>query len=236
MLFFDKIFSGHQSENGSIGLGMILHGITDGMALAVTNWNNSHGDENSTKASSMNSIIFIGIFLHKLPAAFGLSVCLAENKFINRCDSVVALVLFSLAAPAGAVITLLILQLTDGGAEVSSRSILPGVLLLLSSGSFLYISLCHILPECLKKQLSSENDNLRKRHDSDKIRQDILDELVEEELEQLQYADETKTGFERQYHTFNYEVHASSGVDNLTIHYMLLSCGLLAPLFLLYVF
>ena len=91
----------------------------------------------------------------------------------------------------------------------------------------------------MKKQLSDESDNddnVRRRHDSDKIRQDILDELVEEELEELQSADETKTGFKRQYHTFNYEVGNSFKNDNLMIHYMLLSCGLLAPLFLLYVF
>ena len=91
----------------------------------------------------------------------------------------------------------------------------------------------------MKKQLSDESDNddnVRRRHDSDKIRQDILDELVEEELEELQSADETKTGFERQYHTFNYEVGNSFKNDNLMVHYMLLSCGLLAPLFLLYVF
>ena len=123
---------------------MIIHGATDGVALVASNWTGNEG---------LEWIIFFGIFLHKLPAAFGLSACIVNNPEFSKYKSLLVIALFTASAPVGGFLTLTVLQIFEVGQD--GESVLPGVLLLVSGGTILYVSLCHIIPECMG---SSENN------------------------------------------------------------------------------
>merc|ERR1712184_118927 len=133
-----KAQSQHVTPGGSgntITVGLIVHAAADGIAL---------GAASATNRSDLQLIVFLAIMLHKAPAAFGLtSVLLREGVGRDRVRKNLAM--FALAAPVGAIVTILILESTDtidmnawGG---------PAIALLFSAGTFLYVSTVHVLPD-----------------------------------------------------------------------------------------
>eukprot|EP00276_Gloeochaete_wittrockiana_P003230 CAMPEP_0184643682 /NCGR_PEP_ID=MMETSP0308-20130426/506_1 /TAXON_ID=38269 /ORGANISM="Gloeochaete witrockiana, Strain SAG 46.84" /LENGTH=236 /DNA_ID=CAMNT_0027071759 /DNA_START=93 /DNA_END=800 /DNA_ORIENTATION=+ len=77
----------------SVTLGLVIHALSDGIALGA-----------ATTTADGGMIVFFAIMLHKAPSAFGLTAYLLgemlPNKAIRR-----HLLLFSVAAPVGAVLT-----------------------------------------------------------------------------------------------------------------------------------
>ena len=78
LLFSEKLFGSDHGKGSSIGIGMIIHGASDGVALAAANW---------TENSALEWIIFVGIFLHKLPASFGLSASIVNQPDMTKWSS-----------------------------------------------------------------------------------------------------------------------------------------------------
>ncbi|KAL8681600.1 MAG: hypothetical protein Q9186_002269 [Xanthomendoza sp. 1 TL-2023] len=116
----------------STTLGLVIHAAADGIALGA-----SHSSGGST---GLGLIIFLAIMIHKAPAAFGLTSVLLKQGLGKR-GARAHLVVFSLAAPAGAVGTWVVVRMLGGGAggvdeELSTRW-WTGVLLLFSGGTFL---------------------------------------------------------------------------------------------------
>ncbi|KAI4256124.1 MAG: hypothetical protein LQ352_002231 [Teloschistes flavicans] len=127
----------------STTLGLVIHAAADGIALGA-----SHSSGSST---GLGFIIFLAIMIHKAPAAFGLTSVLLKQGLGKR-SARAHLVVFSLAAPAGAVGTWLIVRMLGGGGggggvgeEMSTRW-WTGVLLLFSGGTFLYVAM-HTMQE-----------------------------------------------------------------------------------------
>ena len=114
----------------STTLGLCIHAAADGIALGASS--------TSSSTTSLSLIIFVAIMVHKAPAAFGLTSVLLKQGLGKR-GARAHLVVFSLAAPAGAVGTWVIVRALGGGgsAEPALMKWWTGVLLLFSGGTFL---------------------------------------------------------------------------------------------------
>jgi solute carrier family 39 (zinc transporter), member 9 len=107
--------------------GLVIHAAADGIALGA-----------SGSDSSLSFIIFLALLVHKAPAAFGLTSVLLKQGLSSRAAGRHLLV-FSLAAPVGAILTFIIVHTLGSGFgndEASTRW-RTGVLLLFSAGTFL---------------------------------------------------------------------------------------------------
>ena len=114
----------------STTLGLCIHAAADGIALGASS--------SSSSTSSLSLIIFVAIMVHKAPAAFGLTSVLLKQGLGKR-GARAHLVAFSIAAPAGALTTWILVRVFSGGWE-SEPAVMKwwtGVLLLFSGGTFL---------------------------------------------------------------------------------------------------
>ncbi|CUS09870.1 unnamed protein product [Tuber aestivum] len=100
------------SKTSSTTLGLVIHAAADGIAL---------GASSTSSNTALEAIVFLAIMLHKAPAAFGLSAVLLRAGLGKR-QARAHLIVFSMAAPVGAVWW-------------------TGVLLLFSGGTFLYVAM-----------------------------------------------------------------------------------------------
>lgn len=117
----------HSPHTFAMTTGLVIHAAADGIALGA-----------SGSDSSLSFIIFLALLVHKAPAAFGLTSVLLKQGLSSRAAGRHLLV-FSLAAPVGALLTFLIVHTLGsgfGGDEASNRW-RTGVLLLFSAGTFL---------------------------------------------------------------------------------------------------
>jgi zinc transporter 9 len=96
------------------------------------------GASATTTNTKLGFIIFAAIMLHKAPAAFGLTSVLLKQGLSKRAARG-HLIIFSLAAPFGALSTWLLVHLLGGGGAVEGESgqWWTGMLLLFSAGTFL---------------------------------------------------------------------------------------------------
>lgn len=131
-----------QGAGVAIGIGMFIHGMTDGIVMAASNWG---GD------SEVAFTVFLSMFIHKLPAAFGLSASVIEQGDMNKWKSLLVIGLFSLSPPIGGYLTLAVLAACDAD---EPNSLAPGVLLLFSGGTVLYVACCHIIPEAFSNGMT----------------------------------------------------------------------------------
>lgn len=117
----------------STTLGLCIHAAADGIALGASS--------SSTSTTSLSLIIFVAIMVHKAPAAFGLTSVLLKQGLGKRTARG-HLVIFSLAAPVGAVGTWVIVRTLGGGGntEPALMKWWTGILLLFSGGTFLWVT------------------------------------------------------------------------------------------------
>ena len=116
----------------STTLGLCIHAAADGIALGASS--------SSSSTTSLSLIIFVAIMVHKAPAAFGLTSVLLKQGLGKRAARA-HLVVFSLAAPVGAVGTWVLVRALGGGGdrEPALMKWWTGVLLLFSGGTFLLV-------------------------------------------------------------------------------------------------
>ncbi|KAL2356088.1 Zinc/iron permease [Cryomyces antarcticus] len=134
-----------RSRTSATTVGLVIHAAADGIALGAS----------STLASSrLGLVIFLAIMVHKAPAAFGLtSVLLKQGLTKKRARA--HLVVFSLAAPVGALATWAAVRVLGRGrlgGEEGTR-FATGVLLLFSGGTFLYVAM-HTMQESAHAPIS----------------------------------------------------------------------------------
>jgi solute carrier family 39 (zinc transporter), member 9 len=122
-------------------IGLVIHAAADGIAL---------GASSTTAHRDLSLIIFFAIMVHKAPAAFGLTSILLKQGLSKR-SARGHLVLFSLAAPLGAITTFLIANILGGlrGGTEQGTAFWTGMLLLFSGGTFLYVAM-HAMQETSK--------------------------------------------------------------------------------------
>lgn len=132
---------GGKKRGNPITIGLVVHAAADGIALGA-----------SASRPELRFIVFLAIMLHKAPAAFGLSTVLLQHGFSRR-QTRQQVGIFSLAAPIGALLTYIFIQLS-GHREEASLHWWTGMLLLFSGGTFLYVAM-HVMSEMNNSEKSS---------------------------------------------------------------------------------
>ena len=129
--------------------GLVIHAAADGIAL---------GASSVTSHSELSLIIFFAIMVHKAPAAFGLTSILLKQG-ISKRTARAHLILFSLAAPAGAILTWVLAHLIGGyrGRTAEGTTFWTGMLLLFSGGTFLYVAM-HAMQETSNSHQESHRE------------------------------------------------------------------------------
>jgi zinc transporter 9 len=123
----------------TLTIGLLVHSLADGVAVGATK-------SASTKLTSLDMVLFIAVMMHKLPAAFGLSVVLRGNRAHSSAQVHRELFAFAISAPIGAIATFLVLH--EGFLGISSMSALGvAYCLLFSGGTFLYVATVHAMGE-----------------------------------------------------------------------------------------
>ncbi|GAB0133726.1 hypothetical protein EsDP_00002123 [Epichloe bromicola] len=118
-------------------IGLVIHAAADGIAM---------GASSATSNTKLGFVIFIAIMLHKGPAAFGLTSVLLRQGLSKRAARG-HLVVFSLAAPVGAISTWLLIKILGGdNLDGDTGTWWTGMLLLFSGGTFLYVAM-HAMQE-----------------------------------------------------------------------------------------
>ncbi|KAK3718162.1 hypothetical protein LTR37_005277 [Vermiconidia calcicola] len=127
------------SRPSSTTVGLVIHALADGIALGAS----------STTTTRLSFIIFIALMIHKAPAAFGLTSVLLKQGLSKRAGRA-HLIVFSLAAPIGALLTWgaahLLGYSSNALGNSTSTEFATGVLLLFSGGTFLYVAM-HTMQE-----------------------------------------------------------------------------------------
>ncbi|KAG0017509.1 hypothetical protein BGZ81_010716 [Podila clonocystis] len=134
---------GAKKRGNPITIGLVVHAAADGIALGA-----------SASRPELRFIVFLAIMLHKAPAAFGLSTVLLQHGFSRR-QTRQQVAIFSLAAPIGAILTYIFIQIS-GKSEAGSLHWWTGMLLLFSGGTFLYVAM-HVMSEMNNSERSSSN-------------------------------------------------------------------------------
>jgi len=125
-----------QSRSLATTTGLVIHAAADGIAM---------GASATTSNMKLGFIIFVAIMIHKAPAAFGLTSVLLKQGLSKRAARG-HLIVFSLAAPFGAIGTFLLISMLGGNMEGPSGERWTGMLLLFSAGTFLYVAM-HAMQE-----------------------------------------------------------------------------------------
>jgi zinc transporter 9 len=133
-----------KTHSKSTTIGLVIHSLADGIALGASS-------ASSETESTLGLIVFIAILVHKAPAAFGLTSVLLKQGLGKRAARGHLLV-FSLAAPLGALATWVLVNLLGGEGVAGSvgeegRSMWwTGLVLVFSGGTFLWVAFLFPLP------------------------------------------------------------------------------------------
>ncbi|KAK4056792.1 hypothetical protein OIO90_002041 [Microbotryomycetes sp. JL221] len=139
-----------QTQALSTVIGLLVHSIADGISLGASSMSSSSSSSqsaltgvSSTATSldddvSLDLIIFLAIMVHKAPAAFALS-SLLRTSYVSSFFRYRSLLLFSLAAPFGAVLTFLFLYIV-GADDPNQIGWWTGIALVFSGGTFLFVA------------------------------------------------------------------------------------------------
>ncbi|RMY46528.1 hypothetical protein D0863_15827 [Hortaea werneckii] len=148
----------HPHRPSSTTLGLVIHAAADGIALGASS--------TTTTSSNLSLIIFLALLIHKTPASFGLTTTLLKQGLSKR-RARYHLLIFSLAAPVGALVTwfgagFVGYGTADGGevgeeGDGGGREFSVGVLLLFSAGTFLYVAM-HAMQESSSSLAASEGE------------------------------------------------------------------------------
>ncbi|KAJ9639434.1 hypothetical protein H2199_006467 [Coniosporium tulheliwenetii] len=79
-------------------IGLVIHAAADGIALGAST------STSTSESTKLGLVVFVALMIHKAPAAFGLTSVLLKQGFSKRTARM-HLVVFSLAAPVGALVT-----------------------------------------------------------------------------------------------------------------------------------
>lgn len=118
-------------------IGLLIHALADGIALGASSTTGS-----TSARGGLSILIFIAILVHKTPAAFGLTSILLKEG-VSKRSARGHLLLFSFAAPLGALVTWMIINILGKGDQGQSQTMTwwTGIALMFSGGTFLYVAL-----------------------------------------------------------------------------------------------
>merc|ERR1719167_329864 len=75
----------------AVAIGMCIHGASDGVVMVASNWG---------KNKDVAVMVFVGMFVHKLPASFGVATSVIHQPDVkNKWYSLLIIVSFALSCP-----------------------------------------------------------------------------------------------------------------------------------------
>ncbi|EED15523.1 ZIP metal ion transporter, putative [Talaromyces stipitatus ATCC 10500] len=159
--------AGHNTHSFAMTTGLVIHAAADGIALGASGSN-----------SNLSFIIFLALLVHKAPAAFGLTSVLLKQGLSSRVAGRHLLV-FSLAAPVGALLTFIIVHTLGSGfgSDEASNRWRTGVLLLFSAGTFLYVAM-HTIQEITPPSTPSHSNGYADSRETPKHKGSIQDVAI----------------------------------------------------------
>ncbi|KAJ5554816.1 Zinc/iron permease [Penicillium sp. DV-2018c] len=162
----DAHYASRRGHSFATTTGLVIHAAADGIALGA-----------SSSDSGLSFIIFLAIMVHKAPASFGLTSVLLKQGLSSRTARAHLLV-FSLAAPLGALVTFLFVRMMgSSSADEAGTHWRTGMLLLFSGGTFLYVAM-HTMqengPGSAPRELPMNGYGDRDQDGSDKSMRDLI--------------------------------------------------------------
>lgn len=155
-------------------VGLVAHSLADGISLGASSLPTSSasssilsGSGPSGGGSSLQLVVFIAIMLHKAPTAFALSTLLSSSPANSRTFTRRALLLFALAAPAGALLTYALLSLL-GDQAGGTTEWWAGLALVFSGGTFLFVA-THALREQEKREERQEEEAAQRQRQGEQL-------------------------------------------------------------------
>ncbi|KAH9209939.1 ZIP zinc transporter-domain-containing protein [Leptodontidium sp. 2 PMI_412] len=137
-----------QTRSLATTTGLVIHAAADGIAM---------GASATSSNTKLGFVIFIAIMIHKAPAAFGLTSVLLKQGLSKRAARG-HLIIFSLAAPVGALGTWVLVSILGGDHIEGERGQWwTGMLLLFSAGTFLYVAM-HAMQEDSSEHIHSPSN------------------------------------------------------------------------------
>ncbi|KAI0771122.1 Zinc/iron permease [Trametes elegans] len=119
-------------------LGLVVHALADGLALgsaALSDSAEDSGSGGSVIPSGLSIVVFLALVIHKAPTALALTTSLLSTSLPHaQCKKHLAI--FSASTPVGTLVSYTLLSFF--GADSHGRW--PGIALLFSGGSFLYVA------------------------------------------------------------------------------------------------
>ncbi|KAI0647689.1 Zinc/iron permease [Trametes meyenii] len=119
-------------------LGLVVHALADGLALGSAALSEAGQDAPSGESvvpSGLSIVVFLALVIHKAPTALALTTSLLSTS-LSHAQCKKHLAIFSASTPVGTLLSYTLLSFF--GADSHGRW--PGVALLFSGGSFLYVA------------------------------------------------------------------------------------------------
>jgi len=108
-------------------LGLVMHGLADGLALGVSALSNTETD--------LSLVVFLALIIHKAPTALALTTSLLSTA-LPRSECKKHIAFFSASTPFGALVSYGLFSFLEAGGEGDWT----GTALLISGGTFLYVA------------------------------------------------------------------------------------------------
>jgi len=128
-----------------ITIGLIVHGLADGLALGMSMLSS---DDDSSPSYGLSLVVFLALAVHKAPTSLAYTVSLMSTS-LSRAECKKHLLLFSASTPLGAIASYASFTFFK-----SRQADNVGLAMLISAGSFLYVAT--VLQPVSHDRLSSE--------------------------------------------------------------------------------
>jgi zinc transporter 9 len=133
-------------------IGFVVHATADGLALGTSLFLSTK----SAASSGLGILIFFAILLHDGPASIGFGSFL-HHAGLRGWNSAKHILAFTLSAPLTCLISFYLLKVLNVQTEEKVLMFWVGILLLISSGTFLYVATIHIFPEVFSNKNSNNH-------------------------------------------------------------------------------
>ncbi|KAH9925395.1 Zinc/iron permease [Epithele typhae] len=125
----EKEMQGRAVAAVPLTLGLVVHALADGLALGAAAFSDG------ARARSSATVVFLALVVHKAPTALALTTSLLSTALpVAQCRK--HLGLFSASTPVGTILAYTVLSFFG----TQGRGHWPGLALLFSGGSFLYVA------------------------------------------------------------------------------------------------
>ena len=137
-------------------IGLVIHSLAEGIALGAS----MYLANSDSSTSDMGLVVQLAILIHKAPEAMGFGTFLL-HKGANKSQIFWNVFAYSVASPVAALLGYVgLLSVTiDSDQDMLLLDYYVGLAMLVSVGTFLYVTTIHILPEVYSSKSGSHHNH-----------------------------------------------------------------------------